>query len=210
MELTETEHNIILGTLLGDGFLQKRSLKARLRICHSYKQKDYVNWKYNQLRRLCQRTKSPQIQNRPLGRSYYFSTQSEKILIKYHDLFYTSDCDGNNFRKRIDLRVLDLVYHPLSLAVWWLDDGNARTDCRGGRLATNCFSLNEQKILQNLLQKKFQIKSNIVRQTLKKKTIQYYLSIPSNSFEQLVQLISTYVNQIPTMDYKLGLKSRND
>ena len=206
MELTLTlkEHSIILGTLLGDGFLQKRAQKARLRICHSYKQKQYVDWKYQQLLTLCQRTASPKSQQRPLGKAYSFSTQSEKILLQYHSLFYK-----RNGLKKIDNELIDYIKHPLSLAIWWLDDGNARKDCAAGRLATCSFSLGEQKILQKLLFQNFKIGTNIVRNSIKKNKAQYYLYIPSQSFYQLVNIIKIYVQQIPTMEYKLG-KPRND
>nr|ACL80127.1 endonuclease-like protein [Flabellia petiolata] len=201
MELTLTEHSIILGTLLGDGYLQKRAQKARLRICHSIKQKQYVDWKYQQLIRLCQRTQSPYLTTVRLGKTYSFTTQSEKILLKYHSLFYKNDI------KKITTQLIDYIKEPLSLAVWWLDDGNARNDCHAGRLATQAFSLEEHKILQQLLFQNFKIQTNIVKHSSKKK--QYYLYIPSQYFSQLINKIQIYVQQIPTMQYKLG-KPRND
>nr|YP_009130580.1 putative LAGLIDADG homing endonuclease [Tydemania expeditionis]CEO91110.1 putative LAGLIDADG homing endonuclease [Tydemania expeditionis] len=196
MELTSIEHSIILGTLLGDGFLQKRGQKARLRICHSWKQKEYVDWKYQQLIRLCQRTQKPIFSQRPTGQIYSFSTQSEKILLNYYDLFY------NNGLKTIRPSLINSITDPLSLAVWWLDDGNARLDCYSGRLATQAFSLKEHKILQQLLFKNFEIQTNIVKHSIYKK--QYYLYIPSRFFSKLVLLIRPYVQLIPTLLYKLG------
>ena len=198
MELTNIEHNIILGTLLGDGFLQKRSKKARLRITHSIKQQEYVDWKYSKLRRLCERTKPPCSVHQQFGICYYFSTQSERILLKYYDLFYYQG------RKTITFQLLDFIKDPLSLAIWWLDDGNVRTDCSAGRLATQGYTLEEQKILQQLLLKNFQIQSNIVRHSKTKK--QYYLYIPSKNknFAYLANLITPYISQIPSMKYKLG------
>lgn len=215
MELTNIEHNIILGTLLGDGFLQKRSKKARLRISHSILQKEYVEWKYLKLRRLCARTKTPQIQKVQLGTVYHFSTQSEEILLNYHNLFYTVCLNRSNnkvirFRKSLNIQILDFIKDPLSLAVWWLDDGNARTDCFAGRFGTQGYTLEEHKILQKLLFQNFQIYSNIVKHSAKKQ--QYYLYIPSksNNFAAFVDLITPYINQIPSMKYKLGKKPRND
>ena len=58
--------------------------------------------------------------------------------------------------KKIDNQLVDSITHPLSLAVWWLDDGNARSDCNGGRLATFGIHLEEQKSLQQLLDQNFQ------------------------------------------------------
>ena len=204
MELTSTEHSIILGTLLGDGFLQKRAQKARLRICHSSKQKQYVDWKYQQLIRLCRRTSPPKKKIVQFGSTYSFSTQSERILLKYHSLFYST----NGFKK-IEPFLINSIKDPLSLAVWWLDDGNARSDCNAGRLATHAFNLKEQKILQQLLVQNFQIQTNIVKHSTRKTKKQYYLYIPSSYFCKFINIIQTYVQPIPTMHYKLG-KPRND
>ena len=212
MELTNIEEAILLGTLLGDGFLQKRAKKARLRICHSYKQKEYVDWKYNQLQRLCERTHPPKKENRQFGTTYSFATQTEKSFIKYHSLFYekVSLIKPYRYRKKIDSQLLEYIKDPLSLAVWWLDDGSARLDSRSGRLATHSFCLDEQKILKHILFQNFQIHSQIVRYISKNK-FYYFLSIPAKnkSFDQLIDLISIYVQQIPSMNYKLG-KPRND
>nr|YP_009519332.1 hypothetical protein [Pseudocodium devriesii]AYC65384.1 hypothetical protein [Pseudocodium devriesii] len=199
MELTSTEHAIILGTLLGDGFLQKRAKKARLRICHSVKQKEYVDWKYQQLIRLCQRTSLPQTKTVRFGVTYSFTTQSEKILLKYYSLFYKHGL------KIIRSQLIDVFKDPLSLAIWWLDDGNARLDA--GRLATQAFRLAEHKILQQLLLQNFNIQTNIVKHSALKK--QYYLYIPNQYFSELVDLIHIYVQPISTMQYKLR-KPRND
>ena len=55
MELTKQQTNVLIGTILGDGFLQKTGEKnARLRLEHSQKQKDYVLWKGNIFGRLFQ------------------------------------------------------------------------------------------------------------------------------------------------------------
>lgn len=220
MEFTTLEHNIILGTLLGDGFLQKRSKKARLRICHSYKQKEFVDWKYFHLKRLCSRTGPPKKVQQKNGLVYLFATQSEKILANYHSLFYEkipchtglSFAQGapDRYRKKIDHQLLEYIQNPLSLAVWWLDDGSCQTNSRAGQLATHSFNLSENKILKKLLLQNFQINSNILKHISRNKTY-YYLYIPAknNNFYQFLDLISIYVHQIPSMSYKLG-KPRND
>ena len=234
MELTTLEHNILLGTLLGDGFLQKRSKKARLRICHSYKQKGFVDWKYFHLKRLCSRTRPPKKVQQKNGLVYLFATQSEKILANYHSLFYekipchqgsSPGCflrkgrlasarmplePSDRYRKKIDHQLLEYFQSPLSLAVWWLDDGSCKTNSRAGQLATHSFNLSENKILKKLLLQNFQINSNILKHIYRNKTY-YYLYIPAknNNFSHLINLISIYVHQIPSMSYKLG-KPRND
>jgi LAGLIDADG DNA endonuclease family len=64
IQLTSREHAVIIGSLLGDGFMQRSTSltnKSRLRFCHSIKQKEYVDWKRTSLTRLCEKTQSSKI-----------------------------------------------------------------------------------------------------------------------------------------------------
>lgn len=152
-----------------------------------------------------------------MGTAYYFSTQSEPILLKYHDLFYTAVKVPKlkkiqfKYRKSIKVQLLDFLKDPLSLAIWWLDDGNIRTDCFAGRLATQCYTLEEHKILQELLFQNFQISSNIVQHSAKKKQYYLYISNKNNNLSTFLNCMAPYINPIPSMKYKISKKKpRND
>jgi len=47
--LSNIQKQVILGSILGDGYMRKKT-NAHLQITHSYKQKDYVDWKYKILK----------------------------------------------------------------------------------------------------------------------------------------------------------------
>src|SRR3990172_10649913 len=51
-KLSDIEYQIILGSLLGDGSAQFEITRARYSTNHSLKQKEYVDWLYNNLHRL--------------------------------------------------------------------------------------------------------------------------------------------------------------
>lgn len=51
VQLDKTEEAIFFGHLLGDGHIQKRGQSYRTKIEHCLEQSDYVDWKYNRLRR---------------------------------------------------------------------------------------------------------------------------------------------------------------
>ena len=53
--LTDEQKQLILGTLLGDGAIEKRWKNPRLRIDHASAQKEYVFWKYNILQDIATR-----------------------------------------------------------------------------------------------------------------------------------------------------------
>ena len=53
--LTQIQRSIIIGTVLGDGYLRivPKRRNAFLEINHTFHQKEYVDWKYKMLESLC-------------------------------------------------------------------------------------------------------------------------------------------------------------
>jgi len=50
MKLTSFQKDVILSSILGDGYLQKTGKNnARIRLEHGFKQKEYLLWKAKQL-----------------------------------------------------------------------------------------------------------------------------------------------------------------
>lgn len=210
--LLDIEKSILIGSLLGDATLQKRGVNSfRLRISHGKKQEGYVTWKYQKLQRLCQTTQPPKtrINNKDLT-TVEFYTSSGEYLKNYFDLLYKPSTNNSTGEIRwIKTITKELIEkYPLDgvlLAVWFMDDGSVRDDCYSGKLATQCFSLDEQHLLRDYLAQA-DISSNIVRHTVK--SGQYYLSIPSKSFQKLVEIIEPTVREIPCMIDKLNEKKK--
>jgi len=91
--------DVIIGSLLGDGRLECRSIgkrypiSARLRIHQSDKQKEYVFWKYNQLKNLV--LKGPRrikvwydSKRKKEYYSWYFHTKTSGDFGELHRYFY--------------------------------------------------------------------------------------------------------------------------
>lgn len=216
--LTQLEEAIFLGTLLGDGHIQKRKNSYRTKIQHCLKQADYVYWKYNQFKRLSHdHTYPKQLKTKDGSGSYYFFLKSGLYLKKYHDLFYKSYIwqSLNNFepkslkakvryKKTISEELIQfLPDNRLLLAVWFMDDGHIRTNAFSGKLGTYAFSKQEHFLLQDYVFSTFGIKTNIVLASRLKS--QYYLTIPgkNKNFERFVDLIKPVVEEIPSMQYKI-------
>ena len=199
INLTLEQKALILGSVLGDGHIEKRWANPRLRIDHSTVQKDYVWWKYNILQNIA--TNEPRLTSQKDLRSgkihahCYFSTRAMPELNWYYNLFYV---DG---RKVIQRELLKHFNQPLSLAIWLMDDGYKRNDCEALRLSTDYFSLEEQKILQECLDKNFGINSKI-----HKKGKAWNLYIPSLAMTRARNMLMPLLTL--TMQYKLP--PRND
>ena len=148
--LTPLQQAVVVGGLLGDLHTQRTTAstqRCRLRVCHSIGQREYVYWKYTVLREpFCKSVKPPHETARP--GEYVFYTM-------YRDEWYKND--GNGFRKRVPEKIDTLLVDPISLAVWYLDDGTKRGDSDACRLATQGFSLQENQALSNCLWTNFAI-----------------------------------------------------
>lgn len=52
-QLNNTQRSLIIGSLMGDGHINKRETQALFIVCHAVNQKDYLFWKYETLKDLC-------------------------------------------------------------------------------------------------------------------------------------------------------------
>jgi recombination protein RecA len=110
--LTEVQHSIIIGSLLGDGAMRCKA-NALLEINHCFGQRAYVDWKYGHLIDLV-RTGPKARAGNGSRIAYRFTTMSLTELTPYHAAFYRGG------KKAIP--ALELT--PLALAVWFMDDGS--------------------------------------------------------------------------------------
>src|SRR3989304_513234 len=110
--LTEAQRSIIVGSLLGDGAMRCKA-NALLEVNHAARQKEYVDWKYSQLGNLCG-TPPKFRQGNGKRVAYRFTTLSLPQLTPFYRAFY---------RGRSKVVPDGLLLTPLSLAVWFMDDG---------------------------------------------------------------------------------------
>ena len=76
--LTERQNAVLIGSVLGDLHIQKtpsRTGRCRLRFCHSVKQKEFVDWKYQVFEKdFCQQVKYPFVEKSKTRNDYLFYT----------------------------------------------------------------------------------------------------------------------------------------
>lgn len=148
IQLTEQQYTFLIGTMLGDGSLVEIRSKnnLRLKIQHGDKQSDYVFWKYEMMKSL---VLSPPVFEQRTN-SWQFRTISHPSLTKLGDLFY------KDRKKIVPPSINQLLTEPMSLAVWFMDDGSKnRND--GLILNTQCFTKHETELLRECLKKNFGI-----------------------------------------------------
>jgi recombination protein RecA len=184
--LTSTQHAILVRSLLGDGTLRRQGnrLNALFEVNHSYKVKDYVDWKWQHFQQLV--LPPPKSRTGKGSRiAYRFTTRSLPQFTTYYEWFYGEP------KKCLPI---NMTIDPLSLAVWFMDDGSRSRSAY--YLNTQQFTLVEQKFLQSLLLKTFGFTS-----TLNKDKQYFRIRISTQSTMRMRILIEPYV--IPCMKYKL-------
>ena len=160
MELKNRCREIILGSLLGDGSLviSKRYKRPRFEIRHSISQKDYFFWKVSELK---------EISGKKCSRIQPADGWSKKKKLHYHslaqpcltELYYLTHRQGKTYIHQEWLKELT----PLSLLVWWLDDGSLVKNSRQGILCTEGFSRQDSLVLSRYLKQRWRIKTKVGR-----------------------------------------------
>ena len=118
-KLTDEQHQIILGGILGDGNLKKNGRNYYYRECHAIEEKEYLTWKFEQLKNVT----TDKIYDIP-GRGYSpqvgFQTKNSETFSKYAAM------------DKIDV-IKNL--NELGFIIWALDDGwyrsNSKIGCYG-------------------------------------------------------------------------------
>lgn len=196
IRLIDRQREIIVGLLLGDGHLetQNKGRTFRLKVEHSIRQKDYVDWLYKQLSNMV--LTKPQLKLQTVAgkehEKYWFSTISTGALRFYAGQFYAD-------RKKIVPKMIAKLVTPLSLAVWFMDDGSLKSRFHRARIInTHCFDGASLQRLQDMLHKNFHIHT-----TLRKQREGTQLYIPSTDIATFITAIKPYIH--PTMEYKIKL-----
>jgi len=196
--------SLIIGSLLGDAYANKRSGEG-VRICYrqSIKHKEYLFWLYaffynrgytsNNQPRQYTRT----IQNKGLPASaqkiyygYEFNTFTFSSFNWIHKMFY------KNGKKITPLNIYEYLT-PLALAVWLMDDGGITKS--GVRIASNSFKIKEVELLQDVLISKYKLETTIQNIYIKD---QYSIYIKKQSVDKLRNILGSNIHY--SMLYKLG------
>lgn len=204
LKLTKRQREILIGTLLGDGHLEtlNNGRTFRLKIEHSIKQKEYVDWLYEELKNWTtslprERTKLvtlPQGTNYQ-STSYGFTTYSHGALRFYAHQFYSKE------GKKIIPKMISHLLTPLSLAIWFMDDGSWKSKTHHTFIFhTVGYQRAELERLLRVLDMRFAIKAILHKQ--KEKYWRVYIN--SESAERLQKYIEPYMCDISSMHYKLG------
>ena len=187
--------SIIFGSLLGDGYAEKRNEGTRINFYQEDSHSSYLIWLHTLISNLgyCN-SKIPIITTRlgskgKLRKIIRFSTWTYSSLNWVHNLWYI------NGKKVIPKNIQEYLT-PLSLAIWIMDDGGKVN--QGIKLSTNYFSYSECLFLIKVLYEKFELKCSVESSGHNN---QYIIYIWKESMNNLRNIVLPYVHS--SMKYKL-------
>jgi recombination protein RecA len=180
--LTEVQRSIVVGSLLGDGAMRCKA-NALLEINHCFEQRAYVDWKYRHLIDFV--GTAPKARTGNGSRiAYRFTTLSCSELTPYYAAFYAGGVKS----------IPELELTPLTLAVWFMDDGSK--SYRAVYLNTEQFDVASQERLKRQLMSQFGI-----RVTLNRDKTYYRLRMAVESVARFRRLIEPHL--LEEFAYKL-------
>lgn len=111
------QHNLLIGSLLGDGHIDKRETQPLFIVNHAENQKDYLYYKYKILKDLC--NKEPSFVK---GGEKYFRTTNKKYICQDSYRICTRIYDEFIKYRNMTLRELLNNLNKYSFCIWMLDD----------------------------------------------------------------------------------------
>lgn len=189
LQLSNLQHEVVIGTILGDGCLiSSRSGKAaRLQIRHQLKHQEYVEWKYQVFSNWV--ITLPRYDR--FNNSIVFRTICHPDLMAIRQLFYRP-----NGIKIVPKDIEKLLITPLSLAIWYMDDGTCYLTNISYKLCSYGFGKEGNILLQECLRKNFNLQSVIAYDGKG-----FYLRFPKDSALRFYEIVKPYV--VNCMQYKL-------
>jgi hypothetical protein len=183
--------------ILGDAYLQKTGKQnARIRLEHSAVQKKYIEWKITFYLRYFQRKIQLLERYNTIWKKTYQYVRTQSVTCsefgELQKIFYDKS------KKIIPENINALLKSPLSLAVWFMDDGYYYPRDKMSYLYISNFNRKSIKYLLKALKHNFNL-SPVLKE--KKKGLVLVFNVIETY--KLMGLIKEYI--IPSMRYKIPL-----
>lgn len=201
MVFTQLQKDILIGLMLGDGNLEFDGYKSsRLQVKQSEPKKEYVLWLFSHFSAMVRTPPKQRLDTR----QWYFGTRSTVELEHLRSIFY------QNRRKIVPMHIGALFKSPITLAVWFMDDGSLDYRLKyhySFSLSTDAFRIEEVRLLQRVLERRFGIQSSV--QTPSSRGTKYVkLYIGKDGRDRFLETINPYI--LSCFAYKLPPYHQSD
>lgn len=198
-KFTPQQKEYLYGSLLGDDCLHYSSDNKYplLQVIHSSKFAEYVKWKYGIWKAIV-----------PGGVKKVFVKLGEKKFLTHR--FYTAAHPEflqffklyKNRQKQISREWLDHLT-PLSLAVWYMDDGYFKARRNRMHFLTFAFGNTGNELIQKYFSEKWSLAANMGYSRRNKRGKRRFIWFNTENSIKLTKIIGSYL--IPRFSYKINL-----
>lgn len=192
LRLSKRQRELIVGLLLGDGHLETQNggRTYRLKVEHGALQRDYLVWLAREFQEWIQ---SDWYEKKRGGKVVYgFTTVSHPAFRFYAQQFYQ---DG---KKRMPPLIKRLM-SPLSLAIWFLDDGSAKSSKHKSLVIHSLGYSSADLVLVQKALESFGIHGNQHKQ----RNGSFRLYFPYTSARIIADFVEPILSEVPLFAYKV-------
>lgn len=202
-KLSDYLNSVLIGIMLGDGFIYRSSATAntRFEMSFGYKYKlyaeniellfkDYIS---NSLKEVIIKGKDRSYIN------YRLKTKTLPVFNQYHDLFYEEQMGKWGIIKKVKIvpANIEKLLDPIVLAYLIQSDGSFSYN--RVRIYTNSFTKAEVELLAKAINTNFSLFTGVTHD----RNNQWILTIGSRQLNLLREIVSPYF--VPSMLYRIGL-----
>jgi len=197
MKITKNIRDLFLFMSLGNGHIDK---KGYLSIIHCEKQKEYIEWKYNLIKKYTPETGVRFFINNN-STVYKFNSKIYNFLKLYRRILYKP-------HKKISRKILNKLT-PLGIYIWYMDDGGMSRL----KLSNGGFSIKEVVLNTGLNKENNQIIIDYFKEVWNinfgqvKKNNVYRLRCGNKESIKFLNIIKDYHNEVLSMKYKIDPNS---
>lgn len=194
--MDKVSKSILIGSILGDGWLDKPTKNgSHWVIKYDDKSLSYLEWLQQKLSRYF----PDGVRKKKNYHQHFIYSEVCPEIAEFRKIFYPQG------KKIVPEEVKTLLTEPLSLAIWYMDDGSLdRRDKYhlNSTIATFCFSYMDCELLASTLKDNFGVEVRVHKSTMRGRE-RYRLYIVSESMERFMRIIRPYIQ--PCFMYKIVL-----
>ncbi|MBR5795997.1 MAG: hypothetical protein IKY26_07610 [Erysipelotrichaceae bacterium] len=189
------QHDLIIGSLLGDGHIDKREEFPLFIVSHAENQKDYLCYKYTIMKNLCEMTPT-----KYEGKKQYKIVNS---VCDCQDFYRFNTRTYYAFKPFREMSKIDLInqLNEYSFSIWMLDDGSC-VDKGYWELCAPLKSDNERSLLISILFNKFGITA------IEQKDNRYFKFHSEDSFKITKMILDNIPNNLDIVQDKILNKKK--
>lgn len=202
-KITKESRNLLIGMLLGDGTISNNYI---YKLSHCEQQKDYLEWKIEQLNECGLRNtgikKYISSRGYNVGKIVYYAQINTIPFIKVlRRVFYrpVKIIGNRKLLNRLDAR---------GVAIWYMDDGhiNIRKDKSGRQMGfyikiSTCLPKEEVQVIIDYLKEVWNVNFYMFHEG--NKADSYSLCCGTKEGVKFINIVKPYVSQVPSMIHKI-------